>query len=492
MRNTSKNILLTPKQMNKADELAVASGVPSIDLMENAGQGVVDVVLEHYSPCSVLILCGAGNNGGDGFVVARLLAEKGIGVELVLLDDVAKLKGDAKINANRYQGEIKSFKHDMLGKADLIIDAIFGSGLDRDVMGEFASIIEQVNKSKIPIIAVDVPSGIDGASGEVRGIAIKATHSVSFFRAKPAHYLLPGREYCGQLHIKDIGIPKSMLQNIEANCWLNQPNLWQLPNRKLSSHKYDAGHCVVLSGDELHSGAARLAARAALRIGAGLVTLVGKKPALLIHASHLSSIMLKEINNAHELSQLLLDKRYNCVIIGPALGVAKETAELVLVALQSSVSLVVDADGLSSFLDNPEILFAAIKQRQTISVVLTPHEGEFKRLFPKITGSKIERAKQAAKISGSIVVLKGADSVICAPDGSSVINNNAPPELATAGSGDVLSGIIAALMAQGMKAHKAASAGVYLHAMAGLEFGGAGLIADDLPDLLPKVIKNLG
>lgn len=486
------NILLTPKQMTMADELTVQSGVQSIDLMENAGKAIVALIEENYTPCSVLIVCGPGNNGGDGFVVARLLAQKGFEVELALLGAKSLLKGDARINADRYEGKISSFENIELKGKQLIVDAIFGAGLCREIKDKAFEVISKINQSKIPTIAVDVPSGIDGASGEVRGIAIKATHSVSFFRAKPAHYLLPARKYCGQLHIKNIGIPKSVLQKIKANCWLNAPNLWQLPKRKLSSHKYDAGHCVVVSGDELHSGAARLAARAALRIGAGLVTLVGKKPALLIHASHLSSIMLEEINNAHELSKLLLDKRYNCVVIGPALGVAKETKQLALAALQSSASLVIDADGLSSFSDNPEILFNAIKQRQTINVVLTPHEGEFKRLFPKITGSKLEKARKAAKICGAIIVLKGADSVICAPDGSSTINNNAPPELATAGSGDVLAGIIAGLMAQGMKAHNAASAGVYLHAMAGQKFGGAGLIADDLPDLLPIVIKNLG
>ena len=267
-------------------------------------------------------------------------------------------------------------------------------------------------------------------------------------------------------------------------------DLWQLPKRDMVSHKYVFGHAIVVSGDELHTGASRLAARAALRIGSGLVTLVGQKPALLVHSAQLSSIMLKEVSSANEFSELLLDERFNSVIIGPALGIGQKTREILLAALKSNARIVIDADALTSFANNPDELFTAIKKRQANSVVLTPHEGEFKRLFPHINGAKLAKAIKAAKISGAIIVLKGADTVIAAPNDFAAINNNATANLATAGSGDVLAGIIGGLLAQEMPTHLAACAGVYLHGEAGKAFGGAGLIADDLPELLPKVLQK--
>lgn len=482
--------------MAKADALAVKSGVPngvtSIELMENAGLAVVKTILKHYAPCKVLIICGPGNNGGDGFVVARLLKQHGWLVDVALFGDKARLKGDAKINADKFDGEIKSLNSMNIKNADLIVDALFGAGLDRDLTGEVLEIVANINQCGVPVVAIDVPTGIDGETGQVKGAAIKANHTVSFFRAKPAHYLLPGREYCGELHIADIGIPDRVLQEIDANTWLNRPNLWTLPQKKLSAHKYDAGHCIIVSGDELHTGAARLAARAALRIGAGLVSLVGSKAALLIHAAHLSSIMLKPLSNANDLSLLLADKRFNSLVIGPALGVGQNTRDLVLAALASSANIVIDADGLTSFSNNPKQLFEAIKARKSGQVVLTPHGGEFAKIFNIKANSKVDVALKSAKISGAAIILKGADTVIATPDGLAIINDNAPPYLATAGSGDVLAGIIGGLLAQGMSGFKAAAAGVYLHGAAGGAFGGQGLIADDLPDILPQVMNELG
>ncbi len=477
--------------MAKADALAVKYGVPSIKLMENAGLAVVEQVLKHYAPCKVLILCGPGNNGGDGFVVARLLKQQGWQVIVALFGDKARLKGDAKINSDRFDGEIKSLQQADINNANLIVDGLLGAGLDRDIEGELALIIKAVNKSALPIVAIDIASGIDGESGQVRGVAIKATRTVSFFRAKPGHYLLSGREYCGELHIADIGIPKLVLEEIAANVWLNTPNLWSLPKQKISSHKYDAGHCIVVSGDELHTGAARMAAKAALRIGAGLVSLIGEKSALLIHATQLSSIMLSEVSCVNDLTKLLKDKRFNSIVIGPALGVGEKTKAFVLSALASSANIVIDADGLSSFADNPKQLFDAIKVKKSGEIVLTPHGGEFAKIFNIKANSKVELAREAAKISGSTIVLKGADSVIASPCGWAIINNNAPPYLATAGSGDVLAGTIGGLLAQSMGGFEAASAGVHLHGAAGALFGGRGLIADDLPDLLPQALSKV-
>ncbi len=491
MQINSKNALLTPKQMAKADRLALKYNISSLELMENAGKVVVEQIVADYSPCSVLILCGPGNNGGDGFVVARLLRAKGWKVEVALLSDVAHLKGDAKINAQRFNGEIKQFDDKLLKNADLIIDAIFGAGLSRNIEGKFAKAIDAANKSNKPIIAIDIPSGIDGATGEVRAIAIRANKTISFFHAKPGHYLLPGREYCGQLVIKNIGIDERILQEIEVNCFVNNDNLWHLPKRKLNSHKYDFGHALIVSGDELHGGAARLAAKAALRVGAGLVSLVGERAALLVHATQLSSIMLKEIKNSEDFSELLKDKRFNACIIGPALGISEKNKELILSALNSNAKILLDADGLSNFANNPDELFILIKQRAKDSVILTPHEGEFNRIFPNITGDKLSRAKMAAKESGAIIVLKGADTIIASPDDFAAININAPANLATAGSGDVLAGIIGGLLAQKMPSLKAALAGTYIHGELGNIFNSSGLIADDLIDLLPKALTKL-
>ncbi len=488
MPKKSKNILLTPNQMAKADRLATKFGITSLELMENAGRAIVEIIEKNYSPCNVAIFCGPGNNGGDGFVVARLLSEKGWQVELALLGEKSRLKGDAKINAERFKGDILAFENIDLSNKRLIVDAIFGAGLNRDIDGQAKKIVQKINQSKIDVISVDVPSGIDGANGAIRGIAVRAKHTISFFRAKPGHYLLPARQYCGQLHIKNIGINDKVLEQIEDNCRLNNPELWQMPKREIMSHKYDYGHCLIMSGDELHSGAARLAARAALRIGAGLVSLAGKKEALLVHANHVSAIMLKEISNVTDLSNLLRDKRYNALIIGPAFGVGERTREFVLAALESEINMVIDADAISSFEENSQILFAAIAKRKNKNIILTPHEGEFKRLFPNFDGTKIDRAKKGAKLSGAIIVLKGADTIIALPNGFVAINNNAPPNLATAGSGDVLCGIIGGLLAQKMPAQQAACAGVYLHGLAAQKFGKSGLIADDLPDLLIKCL----
>ena len=484
-------VLLTPAEMGQADELAVKSGVPSLALMENAGLAVVKTIEAHYSTCPILVLCGPGNNGGDGFVVARLLKQKGWPVILTLFGEQERLKGDAKTNMDKWSGQIEHFNTELIAGKRLIVDALFGAGLDRHLTGEAAKMVGAVNDSGLPVVSIDIPSGIDGASGQMRGVAIRAERSVSFFRAKPGHFLYPGREYCGILHIEDIGIPHDVLAKINVNCWRNGPHLWDLPKRSTAGHKYNAGHCVVVSGDELAGGAPRLAARAALRTGSGLVSLVGSKETLLVHAAQVSSIMLKQVSDASSLEELLMDTRYNSVIIGPGLGVCEATQKMVLAALNSSARLVIDADGLTSFSKIPDILFDAIKARPRDSVVVTPHEGEFFRLFRKMKGSKLERAREAAVLSGAIVLLKGADSVIAAPDGRAAINNNAPPELATAGSGDVLAGIIGGLLAQGMPAHFAAAAGAYLHAEAGSIFGGAGLIADDLPDMLPLALQEL-
>jgi len=483
--------LLTPEEMGRADALAVKSGVASLELMENAGRAVVDAITTFFEPQKTLILCGPGNNGGDGFVVARLLTDLGWPVRVDLFGDKEKLTGDAAANAKRWDGAVGDAADYVIEGAELIVDALLGAGLDRDIEGHLAELIASINQSDAPVVSIDVPSGLDGATGQIRGVSVNADLTVTFFRKKPGHLLQPGRMQCGELVLADIGIPDDVLNDIGPDCFENTPERWQLPAPVSDGHKYSSGHCVVVSGGPLNSGASRLAATAALRTGSGLVTLTGKNDALLVHAAHVTSVMLAETDDAQELTELLADTRKNAVVVGPAAGVGPVTHQSVLAILASGAATVLDADALSSFKGDMPALFAAIGAKPKRPVVLTPHGGEFARIFPTLKGSKIEQARAAANMSGAVVVLKGSDTVIATPDGWVAINANAPTILATAGSGDVLAGIIGGLLAQGMSGKDAAAAGVYLHGEAANQFGGRGLIAEDLPGLIPDALDAI-
>lgn len=487
----AKTMLLTPLEMAAADGLAIEAGVASLSLMAAAGKAVFDEIVAHFEPCDTLVLCGPGNNGGDGYVVARLLKQAGWSVRVATYGDPKRLKGDAKIHAERWDGRSEPAQIGALKRSKLIVDALLGAGLDRDVSGDLAELIFLVNSTKAKIVSVDVPSGVNGATGQARGAAITADRTVTFFRKKPGHILEPGRSLCGQLACLNIGIPDAVLGKIKAATFENGPNLWDLPELPSTGHKYGRGHCVVVSGDALHTGAARLAARSAARVGAGLVTLAGQRDALLMHAAHVTAIMLAEAEDGGGLGKLLKDARKNAVVIGPALGADAEAKAKVEAALQSGAACVIDADGLSAFADEPETLFGMIAARKDRPVVLTPHGGEFARLFGETKDGKLATAREAAKVAGATIVLKGRDTVIAAPDGWAALNANAPASLATAGSGDVLAGMIGGLLAQGMSGPEAAAAGVWLHGEAANCYEGRGLVADDLPDLIPQAINRV-
>jgi hydroxyethylthiazole kinase-like uncharacterized protein yjeF len=488
--------LLTPAEMGACDRLAIEGGTPGIALMEKAGRAVADAAARYPLGTRVVVVAGPGNNGGDGFIAARVLAERGYPVRMLLFGEVRALRGDAAEAARRWAREIEPATPAALLGAGLIIDALFGAGLNRVVEGEARALIEAMNASGAPIIAVDLPSGISGATGAAMGAAVTARESVTFFRRKPGHVLLPGRLHAGRVQVTDIGIPASVLDTVRPTTFANGPRLWggAFPVPSLDGHKYTRGHAVVVSGDVSHTGAARLAARGALRAGAGLVTLASPRGALLVNAMASNAVMVRAVDGAEELRGLLADKRLNAIALGPGLGVGANTRDLVLAALDGERAVVLDADALTSFADEPAALFAAIARRPERSVVLTPHQGEFARLF-KIESqdtelSKLDAARAAAKASGATVLLKGPDTVVAAPNGRAAINENAPPWLATAGSGDVLAGIITGLLAQGMAAFEAAAAGAWLHGEAGNE-AGPGLISEDLPEAFPAIYRRL-
>ena len=484
--------ILTVDQMSAADRWAIARGTSGITLMEAAGKACADAIKDRFERCQVAVLCGPGNNGGDGFVIARLLRQAGWGVSIFLMGEREALRGDADHVAHRWNGPVYSLTPDSIDNAELIVDALFGAGLSKDLEGAPKALADAATERGTPVMSVDVPSGIDGDTGGVRGAAFRAALTVTFFRKKPAHLLLPGRHHCGEIIVADIGIDEGALSELDILVMENDPSFWQadFPLLDEGGHKYSRGHAVSVSGGASATGAARLGARAALRIGAGLVTVASPPSALQVNAMHLTAIMLQRFEGAEGLTDLLDDKRKNAVLIGPGNGVGAETRENVQAALTSGAATVLDADALTSFEEIPRDLFVAIENYFAGPVVLTPHEGEFKRLFPDLDGSKLERASAAAKIAHAVIVLNGPDTVIASPDGRAVINSNAGPELGTAGSGDVLAGMITGLFAQGMPAFQAAAASVWLHSEAGRRLG-RGLIAEDLPEQLPTLLQEL-
>ena len=441
---TAGTELLTPQQMQRVDDTC---GIPITTLIERAGLAVAEEIVRRYGTRRTVVLCGPGNKGRDGAVTARHLQSWGWPVTI----------------------------SDEIGDAELIIDALYGSGLNREFP---QSIADGINNAGVPVVSIDVPSGLDGLTGHARGASVRADLTITFFRKKPGHVLLPGRTLCGDVVVRDIGIHASVLDHQDVTLWENVK--LQLPELVADGHKYLRGHVLVISGSQFQTGASRLAANAALKIRAGLVTICGTADALLVQASHLTAVMLAETKTTNDLTKLLADGRINSVCIGPAAGIGAKTANNVKAVLESGAAVVLDADAITSCSSNPKLLFKWIKTFPNRPVVMTPHEGEFARIFDNAPVSKLDRARAAAKLSGAVIILKGADTVIAHPDGRSKINTNAPPSLATAGSGDVLAGIAAGLLAQGMDGFDAACAAVWLHGDAAQKFDGSAFTAEEL------------
>ena len=476
---------MTVAEMGEADRRTVSAGIPGPQLMHAAGSAVVREIVQRWSTRRVTVLCGPGNNGGDGFVVATELAAAGWPVRVALAGTRASLSGDAKYHADRWTGSVEPLTVTSVGDAQLVVDAVFGSGLNRALEPAIKDVLDAVSRQGVPVLAVDVPSGVAGDSGESFG-AIRADCTVTFTRKKPAHVLLPGRDLCGDVVVADIGTPQTVLDGISVATWENDPQLWlhDWPRLTNAGNKYSRGHALV-SGGYPTTGAARMAARAAARAGAGLTSIAVPQIALPVYAAALTSIMVTPVSRPEDFSRLLADKRYTALLIGPGAGVDAATRTRALAMLATRRAVILDADAISVFAGRLEALREAIRGL----CVMTPHAGEFARLFDT-TGDKLTRTRRAARAVGAVIVSKGADTVIAAPDGRTIINANAPSTLATAGSGDVLSGIILGLLAQGMDAFQAASAAVWLHGAAAANFG-PGLIAEDLPDALPAVFRQL-
>lgn len=490
---SQRHELLTVAQMTIADRTAIAGGVPGTTLMENAGRAVAAAVQARFARGTAVVLCGPGNNGGDGFVAARHLQAMGWTVRLGLLGSRDQLTGDAAHHAGLWDGAVAALSPDLLDGADIAVDALFGAGLSRPLEGAPRTVVEALNARAVPTIAVDVPSGITGDDGQVLGeVAVQAACTLTFFRKKPGHLLLPGREHCGQVVLADIGIPDSVLATAcadtngpatfeNATALFGHRWAWRTPG----DHKYRFGHALVLGGATA-TGAGRLACRAALRVGAGLVTAGVPSAALPVYAQDTAAVITAPVDDDAALDRLLADDRLNALLLGPGAGVGQDTAERGRKLLATGRGVVLDADALTSFAGSADALSTSVQG----PTVLTPHAGEFARLFPDLDGDKLTRTRTAARQSGAVVLLKGADTVIAAPDGRAAINANAPAELATAGAGDVLAGLVTGALAQGVPAFEAACAAAWLHGAAA-QGAGPGLIADDLPDRLPRALGRL-
>lgn len=466
MRGIDKHALLSPIEMGRVD---AGCNIAGLVLMEAAGRAVARAIQKRFPPVPVLVLCGPGNNGGDGYVVARLLEQAGWDVAVAPLAP-PRPGSDAAAMAARWRGPRVAWEAGRAARAGLLVDAVFGAGLARNVGPEVAGVLAA---ARGPVVAVDVPSGLDGGTGLARGAVRAADLTVTFVRRKPGHLMLPGRALCGTLVCADIGVPDAAVAAVGARCFANAPGLWTLPSAAVEDTKYSRGHVAIAAGATM-PGAARLAAMAARRAGAGLLTLLAPDAA--------TATLLRGAEPGALVSEAapLGDARIGAWVVGPGLAPDAATRALGLAVIGAGRALVADAGLLSACAGDPGSLFGA--------AVLTPHMGEFTRIFGPVA-DRLASARAAAALTGAVALLKGADTVIAAPDGRAAINENAPPWLATGGTGDVLAGTIAALIARGMAPFEAACAGAWLQGAAA-SVAGEGCLAEDIASGLPAAMRK--
>lgn len=488
MRFDPKYAVLTARQMQRAEQAVFKSGVPAFTLMLSAGSGLAQAIMGHCQKGKVLFLNGPGNNGGDGWVAAELLRRRGWDVAVSALKIPEDGYSCAATEAyQKFHGDVIKLPNN-INNFDVIVDALFGTGLGRKIEGRAAEWIEAANKADAYKVAVDIPSGISSDSGQVLGTAFQADLTLTFSHKKRGHVLMPGLEKSGEVVVHDIGIPAAEIEKVKPSAFENAPALWleDFPKTGKGAYKHKKGHLLVVGGGIEMSGAARMAARSALRIGAGLVTTLVPKDALTVYAEKQLSVMSRGFQDAKDFEAALKDSKYNAFVIGPGNGLGKQTKDHVLAVLTTGKPCVLDADALTSFKGDVKTLEKALHK----NCVLTPHFGEFQRLWPDLTwDDKVKAATTSAKATGATVLLKGPDTVIS--DGKmTIVNTHASPALATAGAGDVLAGMIGGLLAQGMAPLSAASAAAWLHGDAALRLG-EGLIADDLIEAIPETLKEL-
>lgn len=490
--------ILTVAQHSEIDRLTTMSGASMAELMENAGRQVANEIAKRWSARRTTVLCGPGNNGGDGYVAARHLQARGFEVEVIKFGDHSNASAEATQMARAWKGPVKNFKPSEPIHAQLVVDAIFGAGLSRGIGQDLSQLFEDIFMADVPVVAVDVPSGVHGDQAIFLEGAKpwSASLCITFFRKKPAHVLYPARGQCGEIVCVDIGIGEGMLAALSQFPLVDADSLRRCdeilhaesPALTVDAHKHRRGHCFVLSGPPTMTGAARLAARSALRAGAGLVTVIGTEDATRVLSAQLTAVMVRSLGIGSTLDEVLKDTRPAAFVLGPGAGTGPSTKQLVLAVLEAKKPAVLDADALTVFGKSPQELFSKLHD----GVVLTPHLGEFERLFPGLVASssnRIEATRAAARRSGAIVLLKGPDTIVADPQGAVGVNTNAPPFLATAGSGDVLAGIVGGLLAQAVPAFEAAKYGAFYHGECGT-LAGPGLIAEDLTELLPRVMHR--
>lgn len=493
--------LLTPQEMAEADRRGIAAGpFDGHGLMQNAGRAAAAILLAKFSGVArVDVLCGPGNNGGDGYVIARILAESGVSVEL-WAEGSPRPNSDAARAAAVCALPVKMLADYRPRTGSLVVDALYGAGLTRPLGQAAATASEAIEALRLPVVAVDLPSGVSGESGAVFGAALRADLTVTFARKKPGHLLLPGRALCGEVVVADIGIATAVIDGLAIRTFENLPALWlsDFPRLAIDTYKYRRGHVGVFSGGPASTGAARMTALGAARAGAGAVTVLSPANALAVNAAHLTSIILRKTESLEDLVEFLGERKPQALVFGPGLGPNDKVGRFALDMLDAidgaPQTIIIDADGLSSLARHPDGLFGAARRTGAPRLVLTPHDGEFSRLFPDIAADqtmlKLAKARRAAERSQCIVLFKGPDTVIASPDGRAAVNSNGTALLATAGSGDVLAGMIASMAAQGMPAFEAACAATWMHAEAAVRFG-PGLIAEDLPLALLPVLREV-